>query len=94
MFVLTDKATGGVYAVTDDEKDEKVVQIFVDKDDAIRYYTQLEALDYNRPLLILELDEEQVRQNCVNHGYIRSRHVMGMASHASSVKIIETSLSA
>ena len=70
MFVLTDKATGGVYAVTDDEKDEKVVQIFVDKDDAIRYYRQLEALDYNRPLLILELDEEQVRQNCVNHGYM------------------------
>jgi len=30
----------------------------------------LEALDYNRPLLILELDEEQVRQNCVNHGYM------------------------
>ena len=38
MYVLTDKATGGVYAVTDDEKDEKVVQIFVDKDDALRYY--------------------------------------------------------
>ena len=53
MYVLTDKATGGVYAVTDDEKDEKVVQIFVDKDDALRYYGQLEALDYQRPLQIL-----------------------------------------
>ena len=37
MYVLTDKATGGVYAVTDDEKDERVVQIFVDKDDALRH---------------------------------------------------------
>ena len=70
MFVLTDKATGGVSAVTDGEKDEMVVQIFVDKDDALRYYGQLEALDYNRPLQILELDEEQVRTNCINHGYM------------------------
>ena len=70
MYVLTDKATGGVYAVTDDEKDEKVVQIFVDKDDALRYYGQLEALDYQRPLQILELEEEHIKANCVNHGYM------------------------
>ena len=43
MFVLLDKRTGGVYAVTDESVPQKVVQIFVDKDDADRYYQMLEA---------------------------------------------------
>ena len=70
MFVLTDCKTGGVYAVRDDKTIDRVVQIFVDKDDALRYYGQLEALDYDRPLQILELEEEQIKANCVNHGYM------------------------
>ena len=69
MFILLDKSTGGVYAVTGADGN-KVVQIFVDKDDALRYYGQLEALDYERPLQILELEEEQIKANCVNHGYM------------------------
>ena len=36
MFILTDSSSGGVYAVYN--KDQvKTVQIFEDKDDAIRY---------------------------------------------------------
>ena len=38
MFVLLDTKTGGVYAVRDDESVDRVVQMFVDKDDAVRYY--------------------------------------------------------
>ena len=38
MFVLLDKKTGGVYAVRDDNHTERVVQIFLDRDDAVRYY--------------------------------------------------------
>ena len=34
MFVLLDTKTGGVYAVRDDESVDRVVQMFVDKDDA------------------------------------------------------------
>ena len=49
MFILLDKSTGGVYAVTGADGN-KVVQIFVDKDDAVRYYGMLEAVDYKRPL--------------------------------------------
>ena len=44
MYILCDKRTRGVYAVEDELKN-KVVQIFVDKDDALRYYGLLEAND-------------------------------------------------
>ena len=59
MFILTDGKTGGVYAVTpngkNDPKGPKAVQIFVDKDDAIRYNLMLEANDYDRKLDVLEV---------------------------------------
>jgi len=68
MFILLDKKTGGVYAVNDDSGG-KIVQIFVDKDDAVRYYGMLEANDYKRPLDITEVDEEIVINNCTAHNY-------------------------
>ena len=58
MYILCDKRTKGVYAVEDELKN-KVVQIFVDKDDALRYYGLLEANDY----------EESVIANCDAHNY-------------------------
>ena len=68
MFVLLDKKTGGVYAVRDDNHTERVVQIFVDKDDATRYYDMLLADDYPRKLDVMEIGEEQVKENCTMHG--------------------------
>ena len=62
MFVLTDDKSGGVYAVRDDEKMERVVQLFVDKDDAERYYIMLKADEYPRDLSITEVDEETERE--------------------------------
>ena len=59
MYILCDKRTKGVYAVEDELKN-KVVQIFVDKDDALRYYGLLEANDYKRDLMIADIDEESV----------------------------------
>ena len=69
MFVLLDKKTGGVYAVRDDDHTERVVQIFLDKDDASRYYEMLRADDYPRKLSVTEIGEEQVKENCTIHGY-------------------------
>ena len=69
MFVLLDKKTGGVYAVRDDDHTERVVQIFLDKDDAIRYYQMLRADNYPRKLSVMEIEEEQVKENCTMHGY-------------------------
>ena len=45
------------------------MQIFVDKDDADRYYGLLQADDYKRPLDVTEVDEEIVIQNCNAHNY-------------------------
>ena len=68
MFVLLDKKTGGVYAVRDDDHTERVVQIFLDKDDAVRYYQMLRADNYPRKLSVMEIEEEQVKENCTMHG--------------------------
>ena len=69
MFVLLDKKTGGVYAVRDDDHTERVVQIFLDRDDAVRYYSMLKAEDYPRKLSVMEIKEDQVKENCTMHGY-------------------------
>ena len=69
MFVLLDKKTGGVYAVRDDDHTERVVQIFLDKDDAVRYYQMLKADNYPRRLSVQEIEEEHVKDNCTMHGY-------------------------
>ena len=49
MFVLTDQKTGGVYAVRDDNTVDRVVQIFVDKDDAVRYLSLIHISEPTRP---------------------------------------------
>jgi hypothetical protein len=69
MFVLVDESSGGVYAVRDDETINRVVQIFVDKDDATRYYDMLIASDYKRELTVTEVEENAVKENCKNYGY-------------------------
>ena len=69
MFILTDNKTNGVYAVRDDKTVERVVQIFLDKDDATRYYDMLKAIDYPRLLDVTEVEEDQVKENCKLHGY-------------------------
>jgi len=69
MFVLLDKKTGGVYAINDDETNDKVVQIFVDIDDASRYHMMLEEAEYKRKLEVTEVERDVVVANCLAHGY-------------------------
>ena len=50
MYVLVDEESGGVYTVWDDASKERIVQMFLAKDDAIRYHGLLEAcLLYTSP---------------------------------------------
>ena len=70
MFVLVDKASGGVYAVKDDTITERVVQLFQEEDDAIRYHQYLLAADYERELEITHCEEQQVQDNCASFGYV------------------------
>ena len=70
MFVLVDKASGGVYAVKDDTTVERVVQLFQEEDDAVRYHEYLIAADYDRELIITPCDEQHVKDNCASFGYV------------------------
>ena len=68
MFVLTDKKTGGVYAVNNND-DVKTVHMFQQKEDAQRYMHLLEANDYSQQLDLMEIDVVAVAVNCEKFGY-------------------------
>ena len=61
MFILTDIATGGVYATLDDRS--KTVHMFEDEDDAVRYIDHLKATDYTDELEVIEVDLDVVCWN-------------------------------
>lgn len=70
MFVLTkleDKLDGGLYATTDAEGNI-IVQVFIDKDDALCYNTHLEAIDQG--LFVTEIQESyKIQKLCEMMGY-------------------------
>lgn len=68
MYILTDKNTGGVYAVFDKHR-VKTVQVFEEKDDAIRYQELLLADDLDDDLEVMEVELSTVAVNCENYGY-------------------------
>lgn len=68
MYILTDKTTGGVYAVLNKDQ-KKIVQIFEEWEDAERYSNLLEADEYEDDLDIVEVDVATVAQNCDSYGY-------------------------
>lgn len=69
MFVLSirGKEEEGAYAVTDDVG-EKVIYLFLDKDDAVRYAGLLEADDFP-DMSVVEVDDSEIIQACVKHGH-------------------------
>ena len=71
MFILTEKDTGGVYALPNNDN-VKTVHMFEQKDDAVRYLEQLKAIDYKRHLELMEIDVDSVAINCDKFGYAYS----------------------
>ena len=69
MYILTEKKSGGVYAVIDTVDGQKIVQIFEEKDDATRYHQMLGEAEYPDKLEIPEVEQEIVAMNCKNYGY-------------------------
>ena len=61
MYLLTDKKSGGVYAVFNKDN-VKTVHLFEEEDDVVRYQNLLEA-DGHGELDILEMDREIVEVN-------------------------------
>ena len=71
MFVLTDKKTGGIYAVNSKDL-SKTVTVFEDSDDAERYVGLLQADDYDEELEVMEVDQDVIAINCNTYGYTYS----------------------
>ena len=68
MFVLTEKNSGGVYALRN-KNEVQTVHVFENEDDAVRYHEMLIADGYARDLEVLEVDPTIVAINCESKGY-------------------------
>ena len=71
MYLLTlkNKKDEGAYAVQDDYGD-KVLFMFEEEDDAIRYALMLEDdPDYESPMEVVEVDDELAIKTCKLHNY-------------------------
>ena len=69
MYIITikGKEREGAYSVVD-EDEEKVLYIFEEEDDAIRFSVQLEDLDYPE-MAVLEVDDDIMIKTCEMHGH-------------------------
>ena len=71
MYLLTKKEgkiDSGVYASVDDDG-TPIVQFFINKEDAMMYNTQLEALD--QEICVTEIDDDMMEKFCnaMGHAY-------------------------
>ncbi len=69
MFILTinGRETEGAYSVTDDEG-EKILYLFEEEDDAVRYAMMLEEDGYPE-MHVIEIEDEVMIKTCDLHGY-------------------------
>ena len=69
MYVLAvaGKEKEGAYAV-DNENDKRMVYMFLDKDDAVRYAGLLEADDFP-DMSVVEVSDQEIIEACVKHGH-------------------------
>ena len=69
MYLLTlrDKREEGAYAV-DDGYGDKVLFLFEEEDDAVRYAMMLEDQD-EKPMDVIEVDDELALKTCRVHSY-------------------------
>ena len=67
IITIKGKEREGAYSVVD-EDGEKVLYIFEEEDDAIRYSIQLEGLDYPE-MNVLEVDDDIMIKTCEMHGH-------------------------
>tara|TARA_B100000614_G_scaffold10703_1_gene9414 strand:+ start:378 stop:635 length:258 start_codon:yes stop_codon:yes gene_type:complete len=69
MYILavTGKEKEGAYAV-DTEENKRMVYMFLDKDDAVRYAGLLEA-DNFPDMSVVEVNDQEIIEACVKHGH-------------------------
>jgi len=68
MFVITLKDhPQGIYSVFDD-KEDRIVPLFIEQDDAVRYVMALAEDDGNPELQVLETEPDQIIHACRSQG--------------------------
>ena len=72
MFVITLKDhPQGIFSVFD-EKEKRIVPLFEQADDAVRYVMQLEDDEENPELQIMNVEPDQIIQACRSQGQMYS----------------------
>ena len=72
MFVITLKGhPQGIFSVFD-EKEKRIVPLFEQADDAVRYVMQLEDDEENPELQIMNVEPDQIIQACRSQGQMYS----------------------
>ena len=66
ILALTGHEKEGAYAI-DQDNDKRMVYMFLDKDDAVRYAGLLEADDFP-DMSVVEVDDREIIQACVTSG--------------------------
>ena len=68
MFIITLKdIPSGIFSVFDDNED-RIIPLFEEEDDAIRYLLQLEESDDTPDLEVLDVEQEVIISACRSHG--------------------------
>ena len=67
IIAMKGKEREGAYAVKGDKSD-KMVYMFLDKDDALRYAGLLEADDFP-DMSVVEVNDQEIIESCVKHGH-------------------------
>ena len=67
ILAIKGKENEGAYAI-DGEQGKRLVYMFLDKDDAIRYAGLLEADDFP-DMSVVDVDDREIIHACVTHGH-------------------------
>ena len=67
ILAIKGKENEGAYAI-DGEQGKRLVYMFLDKDDAIRYAGLLEADDFP-DMSVVEVNDQEIIEACVKHGH-------------------------
>ena len=67
ILAISGKENEGAYAL-ESENDKRMVYVFLDKDDAVRYAGLLEADNFPE-MSVVEVDDREIIHACVSHGH-------------------------
>ena len=67
ILAISGKENEGAYAL-EIENNKRMVYVFVDKDDAVRYAGLLEADNFPE-MSVVEVDDREIIHACVSHGH-------------------------